>query len=57
MEHIPPAPQTVQEPQPVPATYTLLYTEPLSSLEAYDNHIVSMQYSWSLTLFIEWPAG
>ncbi len=57
MEHIPPAPQNVQEPQPVPATYTLLYTEPLSSLGAYDNHIVSMQYLWSLTLFIEWPAG
>ncbi len=37
--HIPPAPQTVQEPQPVPATYTPLYTEPLSSLGAYSNHI------------------
>ncbi len=39
MVHIPPASQTVQEPQPVPATYTPLYTEPLGSLGAYSNHI------------------
>ncbi len=42
MVHIPPAPQTIQEPQPVPATYTPLYTEPLSSLRAYDNHIAAV---------------
>ncbi len=42
MVHILPAPQTFQEPQPVPATYTPLYTVSLSSLGAYNNYIAAV---------------